>query len=67
MASILSVRDEAAWPNPYLPAGSFRQARFGQPITKLVNGTFADFAATSPCFCRELPQTAILYGNFECP
>jgi len=48
---------------PYLS----RQARFGQPITKLVNGTFDDLPQLRLHFAGELPQSAISHRNFVRP
>jgi hypothetical protein len=37
---------------PNLAAASTRQASSVQPTTEVVNGTFEEFAANSPCFSR---------------
>jgi hypothetical protein len=51
MASIRSVRGEAAWQvNPVPAARRFRQRSFRQPIMKLVNETLGLPAASSPLF-----------------
>jgi hypothetical protein len=43
------------------------QGRSGQPIMKLVNGTFDDLPQLRLVFADELPQSAISHKNFQCP
>jgi hypothetical protein len=67
MASILSVRDEAAWLTHISLPDRSGQGRFGQPIMKLVNGTFDDMPQLRLVFAEELPKLVIPRRNFECP
>jgi hypothetical protein len=67
MASIVPVRDEAAWPTQICLPDRSGQGRLGQPIMKLVNETFAGIAATSPSFCRGVAPISTLPQEFRVP
>jgi hypothetical protein len=53
--------------NPNLPARPIPAAKFGQPITELVNGTFRVPAVSSPFFWQKVAPINNRDENFEEP